>query len=111
MNLYRGDVVLVRVAFHQVAGNKVRPAVVVLDGKDDDFVAAPITSRASRPKFDFSLADWSAAGLNVPSFARVHKLATLHRPDVLRVIGRLSEPDLQKLDDTMCKAYCPAHSS
>ncbi|HUG80266.1 MAG TPA: type II toxin-antitoxin system PemK/MazF family toxin [Bryobacterales bacterium] len=111
MSLHRGDVVLVRVSFHQEAGSKVRPAVAVLAGNDDDFVAAPITSRAGRSELDLALTDWSAAGLNVPSFARIHKLATLHKPDVLRVIGRLSDPDLQKLHDTLCKAYCPARAS
>jgi hypothetical protein len=32
--------------FHHTAGAKVRPALVLLDMGDDDFVAAPITSHA-----------------------------------------------------------------
>ena len=31
--------------FHQAVGGKVRPAIVLLDAGDDDFVAAPVTSR------------------------------------------------------------------
>jgi hypothetical protein len=44
MMLRPGDVVLIRIGFHQTPGGKLRPAVVRLDSGDDDFVAAPITS-------------------------------------------------------------------
>ena len=43
MTLRLGEVVLIRMQFHQAPGAKVRPAVVLLDPGDDDFVAAPIT--------------------------------------------------------------------
>ena len=48
MNLQAGDLVLIRIEFPQAAGGKVRPAVVVLDDGDDDFVAVPVTSREGR---------------------------------------------------------------
>lgn len=77
MTLQTGEVVLIRMQFHQTQGSKVRPALVLLDTGDDDFVAAPVTSQLRTSEFDFALADWRAAGLNVPSFARVHKLTVL----------------------------------
>ena len=43
MDPHPGDVVLIEVPFHQKQGVKVRPALVILDTGDDDFVAAPIT--------------------------------------------------------------------
>ncbi len=46
MILRFGEVVPIRMEFHQTTGAKVRPAVVLLDTGDDDFVAAPITSPA-----------------------------------------------------------------
>ena len=52
MNLRRGDVVLIRIQFQQSAGSKVRPAIVIIGDGDDDFVAAPLTSRTSRSEFD-----------------------------------------------------------
>jgi len=45
MTLRPGEVVLIRIDFHQTPGGKLRPCVVLLDAADDDFVAAPITSR------------------------------------------------------------------
>jgi len=44
MTLRLGEVVLIRMQFHQAPGSKVRPALVLLDTGDDDFVAAPVTS-------------------------------------------------------------------
>jgi hypothetical protein len=43
MTLRLGEVVLIRMLFHQAPGSKVRPALVLLDPGDNDFVAAPIT--------------------------------------------------------------------
>jgi hypothetical protein len=59
MTLRPGEVVLLRIDFHQTPGGKLRPAVVLLDSADDDFVAAPITSRLRVSDFD-TLADRSA---------------------------------------------------
>jgi hypothetical protein len=42
MTLRPGEVVLIRIDFHQTPGGKLRPALVLLDLEDDDFVAAPI---------------------------------------------------------------------
>jgi hypothetical protein len=39
MTLRAGEVVLIRIEFHQTSGGKLRPAVVLLDSGDEDFVA------------------------------------------------------------------------
>ena len=46
------------IEFHQTPGAKLRPAIVVLDSSDEDFVAAPITSRARGPKYFGPLLCW-----------------------------------------------------
>ena len=107
MDLVPGDVVLVEVRFHQAPGAKVRPTVVVLDSGDEDFVGAPITTRVRSAEFELNLAGWQAAGLNVPSIARVHKLAVLAKANIRRILGRLSEDDLAHLRVALCRAFCP----
>ena len=107
MTLQAGDVVLVRIPFPQKAGSKVRPALIVLDDGGDDFVAAPVTSRGGRAQNDLTIVEWQAAGLNVPSVARLHKVATLYKNDILRSVGRLSAADITRLADALCRAYCP----
>lgn len=107
MTLQTGDVVLIRMRFHQTQGSKVRPALVLLDTGDDDFVAAPVTSQLRSSAFDFTLLDWQAAGLNVPSFARVHKLSVLPKSDVVRRLGLCSASDREVLHAALCKTFCP----
>jgi mRNA interferase MazF len=102
----RGEVVLIRVPFHQAGGSKIRPAVVVLDTGDDDFVVAPVTSRARDSNFDLALADWQGAGLNVRSTVRMHKVAVLARSHLVRVLGRLSPDDAKKCERLLCHAFC-----
>ena len=46
MTLRLGEVVLIRMQFHEATGAEGRPAVVLPDTGDSDFVAAPVTSRA-----------------------------------------------------------------
>ena len=107
MTLQAGEVVLIRMQFHQAPGSKIRPALVLLDTGDDDFVAAPITSQPRSSEFDLSLRDWQSAGLNVPSSARVHKLTVLPKSDIVRKLGSCSPPDRDALFGFLCRAFYP----
>ena len=52
MILQPGEVVLIQFQFQNRAGRKVRPAVVIVDSDDEDFVAARITSQNRGSPFD-----------------------------------------------------------
>lgn len=91
--------------FHQAAGAKVRPAVVLLDAGDDDFVAAPITSQPRTSAFDFEIREWRAAGLNARSWVRVHKLTVLSKEGVARRLGVLSLQDREVLAAALRRAF------
>lgn len=84
MPLPFGEVVLIRMQFHQAADAKVRPAVVLLDTGDDDFVAAPITSQNKHSEYDLAIHEWQSAGLNAASYIRVHKLTVLAKSEIVR---------------------------
>ena len=62
MTLRAGEVVLIRIDFHQTPGGKLRPAVVLLDSGDDDFVGAPVTSRLRVSDFDVPIQQSREAG-------------------------------------------------
>lgn len=109
MTLAFGEVVLIRMQFHQSEGSKVRPAVVLLDSGDHDFVAAPITSRTRFGEYDLGLIDWQSAGLNVPSWVRVDKLTVLSKTDIVRNTGVVSDADHDNLLKVACRAFCPAN--
>ena len=108
MMFARGEVVLIRMQFHQATGSKVRPALVVLETGDDDFVGAPVTSQKRLSEHDLAIGDWPTAGLNVPSWVRVHKMTVLAKADVVRRLGVLAEADCRAaLDAILCRSFCP----
>lgn len=106
MILRRGEIILVRIDFHQISGGKIRPALVLLDTGDEDFVAAPITSQSRRTPFDLPLLQWRKAGLNVASTARIHKLTVLAKGEIVRRIGGLSDSDQDALARVLRSSFC-----
>jgi mRNA-degrading endonuclease toxin of MazEF toxin-antitoxin module len=107
MDLDPGDLLLIEVQFHQKPGAKIRPAIAVLDSGDGDFVGVPLTSRAWGSDYDLALSDWEAAGLNVPSTARVHKIAVPSKTSIRHHRGRLSARDLVSVRDALRRAFSP----
>jgi mRNA interferase MazF len=104
-----GDVVLIAVQFHQAQGSKIRPAVVIPDSGEEDFVAAPVTSRPGMAEFDLVLQDWRDAGLNVASTVRPHKIAVLSKANIGRSVGSLAPDDLASVHVKLCRAFCADH--
>src|SRR2546427_10747442 len=106
MILRFGEVVLIRMQFHQTTGAKVRPAVVLLDTGDEDFVAAPITSQSRQSEYDLAIEDWRSAGLNVASLVRAHKLTVFAKADILRSLALVSDPDRDSTLSLLSRAIC-----
>jgi len=94
MNCSRNDVVLLPIPFSDLTSRKVRPAIVIGRNGADLFLV-PISSVI--PNTDFALAQWRAAGLNVPSGVKA-QLATVEERLVVKVVGTLSSADRQTLD-------------
>jgi mRNA interferase MazF len=92
-----GDVVLLAFPFSDGGQTKERPALVLLDTGDSDFVAARVTTQLYETPHDVLLTDWKRAGLLAPSVVRLHKVATLAKSRVNRRLGRLEAGDRQKV--------------
>ena len=91
------DIVLLPIPFSDLSSHKVRPAVVIGFGTfPGDLFVVPITSQLSNA--DFSLADWQAAGLNVPSGIK-GQLCTVEERLVRRIVGTLAKADSTTLDN------------
>jgi mRNA interferase MazF len=104
----RGDIVLLAFPFSGGSGKKQRPALVVFDPGDADLLAARITTQPQRSEFDLPLKEWRQAGLLAASTVRLHKLATLERGLVARILGRLSEQDAASFRALFQRIYCQA---
>lgn len=79
--------------FTGVLGAKRRPALVLLDAGDEDILVARITSALARSAFDVKVQNWRGAGLLLPLVVRLHKLATLEKRLVARMLGALGAED------------------
>lgn len=97
--MYRfGDIVLIAFPYSNNEGSKKRPALVLLDVGDDDVLLARVTSQYADTDFDVQITAWQEAGLLVPSYIRLHKLATLETILIDRRLGHLSPNDLAKVE-------------
>jgi mRNA-degrading endonuclease toxin of MazEF toxin-antitoxin module len=105
MSLRPGEVVLIRIDFHQAPGGKIRPAAVLLDSGDSDFVAAPITSRPRASEFDIAIHGWREAGLNTSSTVRIHKLTVLAKNEIVRSLGELTHADRAAVAEALRSAF------
>src|SRR5438105_3380063 len=88
-----GDLVLVMFPFTGAGAGKQRPALVLLDTGDDDLLVARVTTQRHNSKFDSAIQHWREAGLLAPSTARLHKLATVEKLLVRRILGHVHESD------------------
>lgn len=101
-NYSKNEIILVRYPFSDLMGTKVRPAIVVNDPHpSQDVFIVPLTSRTiPLLSGEFILADWAAAGLNVPSAVK-RGLYTLHQKLILKRVGSLVPNDAAQIERSL----------
>jgi mRNA interferase MazF len=101
-NSSKNDVILVRYPFSDLSSAKVRPAVVVsAPHVSQDVFIVPLTSRtALLLAGEFVLADWTAAGLNVPTAVK-RGLYTVHQALMRKTVGRLTQRDAERVERSL----------
>ncbi|MEI9864399.1 MAG: hypothetical protein WDN00_07545 [Limisphaerales bacterium] len=97
MNCSRNDVVLLPIPFTDLTSRKVRPAIIIGRSGADLFLV-PLSSVLANT--DFSLKEWSAAGLNVPSGVKA-QLATVEERLVVKIVGATGCCDVQSLEERL----------
>ena len=96
INYNFGDIILIKFPFSNSTLIKKRPALVILDTGDEDIVVARITTQIYYSDYDYSILNWSHAGLLDSSEVRCHKVATLEKDLIEFKLGKLSNADLLK---------------
>lgn len=100
-----GDVLLVPIVFSEGSQAKRRPVLVVRDTGDIDLLVVPITSHPPRGAEDVTLHEWRAAGLRLPSTARMSKLATVAKATVIRKLGQLADRDARQTREALRRFF------
>jgi mRNA interferase MazF len=93
-----GDLAVARFPFGGMVGVKLRPVLLLTGplGTVPEYLVGYITSVIPRDHLpwdillDPSLPDHSSTNLKVPSLLRLHKLATIHQTDLVRVTGQMT---------------------
>jgi mRNA interferase MazF len=98
----RLETILVHYPFSDLSAAKVRPAVIIhAPHVSQDCLIVPLTSRlAGLLPGEFALAEWSAAGLNVPSAIK-RGLYTVHERLVIKRLGSLEPQDARQLERSL----------
>ena len=107
MKFIRGDIVLAKLPFTNLAAAKIRPALVVQCDRNnqrlDDVILAMITSTIHRAAtepllIDLATPEGAATGLLHTSVVKCEHLITLHSSLLIRVIGQMSASLMRKVD-------------
>jgi mRNA interferase MazF len=92
-----GDIVLLHFPFTDTLRKKKRPALILFDTDDEDIIVARVTSKLHNTNFDLQIDNWESYGLKLPSVVRLHKVATLDKSIVDKIIGRLDNDQKNKI--------------
>jgi mRNA interferase MazF len=79
----KGKIVLIPVPYTDLTAAKLRPALVIFEGKQDLIVAAITTSLANATEFDILISktnpDFYKTGLKAPSVLKLTKISTVRK--------------------------------
>jgi mRNA interferase MazF len=94
-----GEIILIPFPFAELTNKKVRPAIVICETKDfyKDLVICAVSSvvpKTLSPN-EMLLKIDSTNNLRVNSVAKIDRIVTAKRSDVITVLGKLSETDLE----------------
>jgi len=102
MTAQPGDVILVRFPFTDLTTTKLRPAVV-LTTHGDDLTIVGIFSSPAQPARETWIVlttedpEFPGTGLKTASVIKAERIAVIERSIVIRKLGSLSTPQMEKL--------------
>jgi len=107
----RGDVVIVEIPYVEGRGGKKRPALVVQNDRDNGRLTNTIVAmisgniehanEANQLLVDPATPEGDSSGLHGPSVVKCCNLFTVAQADIQRIIGRLSEAMMAKLEECL----------
>lgn len=113
-SIHNGDIVLVTFPFTNLAGSKLRPAVVIssdeVHREEEDLTLLFVSSVISDPLQSYELLfrtehpDFSKSGLKKDSIFKANKIATIQKKLVKRKLGMLGSQIREELEKTFKKA-------
>ena len=97
----KGDIVLITFPFTDLSGNKLRPAVVLVDTSSDLTVCFITTQLGWQEATDVLLTPSPSNGIRKPSLIRTSKIATLDKALAKGLLGKLSAAEVSDLNNRL----------
>ena len=97
----KGDIVLITFPFTDLSGSKLQPAVVLTDTSLDLTVCFITTQIGWKEPTDVLVTPSLTNGLRKQSLIRTRKMATLDRDLTKGVLGRLTQVELEDLNNKL----------
>lgn len=101
----KGDIILVPFPFTDLSGNKLRPALVLVEEGDDVIAAFISTILKQRFKSDFLIKKNDKNSLKKDSLLKLNKLATLSHDLIKGKIGEISDKELKEIDKKLLELF------
>lgn len=99
-NYRKWDIYLARVTYEDVIGSKIRPVLVLQNGNMITIECLKMTGQSPRAG-EYTLQEWSKAGLNKPTVVRIGKRLHLNTSEIIKRIGRLDLADIVALEQIL----------
>lgn len=90
----KGDIVLIPFPFTNLAGTKIRPALILIEAEFDITVSFITTQTGWDDKASLLLKPSPGNGLKKESLIRLNKLATIDKELVMGIIGKLNNNEI-----------------
>jgi len=101
----KGDIILVPFPFTDLSGNKLRPALVLVEEEDDVIAAFISTILKQRLNSDFLIKKNDKNSLKKDSLLKLNKLATLSHDLIKGKIGEISNEELKEIDKKLLELF------
>lgn len=87
-----GDIVFVNFPFSNLKNSKLRPAVIIADVFNEDWILCQITSKSYADLNSIKLKDsnFDSGSLNIISYIRPGKIFTAHKSIINKQVGKLN---------------------
>ena len=99
----KGDIILIPFPFTDVSGNKIRPAVVLLESEEDVTVCFITTQFKWQGEYDITVNPSDVNGLKKISLLRLNKFATIDKDLLIGRLGLLDDQSIKLLNLNLIK--------
>ncbi|GGE10822.1 type II toxin-antitoxin system PemK/MazF family toxin [Psychroflexus salis] len=97
----KGDIVLIPFPFTDLSGIKKRPAVILVEAKDDITVSFMTTQLKWKTNHDMIIKPTELNGLKMNSLIRVGKIVTLNKNLAIGKLGELKHAEIADLNNSL----------